>query len=196
MMMILGRLLRMNMSAIMMRTSDSLCSLALIDYLSFLFNCINWFIPDYPLFVFSSSILLTTDFLYDNIQLWEGFYNKMHRKIFLLLVSKGWESKPHLSLLLCWSKFPELYLSCGCPSVSVYCLSHHTPPWLTTPLCSPLLPAVPRNPRPPNRPVNTAVEADDDREGEKTKENQPSFKQTIIWIIRYTFTLFKKEKSL
>ena len=41
MMMILGRLLRMNMSAIMMRTSDSLCSLALIDHLSFLFNCIN-----------------------------------------------------------------------------------------------------------------------------------------------------------
>ena len=39
MMMILGRLLRMNISAIMMRTSDSLCSLALSDYyLSFLLN--------------------------------------------------------------------------------------------------------------------------------------------------------------
>ena len=42
MIMILGRLLRMNMSAIMMRTRDSLCSLALIKYLSFLlFNFIN-----------------------------------------------------------------------------------------------------------------------------------------------------------
>ena len=66
MMMILGRLLRMNISAIMMRTSDSLCSLALSDYyLPFLFNFINRFRPENSLFVFSSGIFV--GFLQKNI---------------------------------------------------------------------------------------------------------------------------------
>ena len=55
MMMILGRLLRMNISAIMMRTRDSRCSLALIDYLSFLFNF--YFITDLNLIILFFSFL-------------------------------------------------------------------------------------------------------------------------------------------
>ena len=66
--------------------------------------------------------------------------------------------------MLWWSEFPELYPSGWDPSVPVTLLS----------------PAVPLYPGPPHRPVNTAVEADDDRQGKKTKENQSAVKQSLV----------------
>ena len=73
--------------------------------------------------------------------------------------------------MLWWSQFPELYLSGWDPSV---------PPWF--PLL--LSPAVPLYPGPPHRPVNTAVEADDDRQGKETEENQPAVGERIIIFTR------------
>ena len=41
-------------------------------------------------------------------------------------------------------------------------------------------PGVPLYPGPPHRPVNTAVEADDDCQGKETEENQPAVRERII----------------
>ena len=76
------------------------------------------------------------------------------------------------------SELPELYL-CG-----------WEPPVPAVTLASP---AQPLQSGPSHRPVDTAVEADDDRQREKTKENQSEFK--IPRRSLCTLTMIKKDKK-
>ena len=71
-------------------------------------------------------------------------------------------------VFLWWIEFREFYLSLD-SSVSVDCISHVAPA---------RFPLLPLYPGPPDCPVNAAVEADDDRQGKKPKENQPTVKQS------------------
>ena len=61
------------------------------------------------------------------------------------------------------------------PSVSVDCISQVASGWF---------PLLPLDPGPPDRPVNAAVEADDDRQGKKTQENQPAGKPSLVRTVR------------